>query len=81
MRNVLKPRMAETNEKLYLRFFNYWRLEVTKDAQKKCCSKVAKFTGKIRIDMTMIFLAHEFFVRIIQSSDANGHENSTSSVS
>ena len=39
---------------------------VQKDAQKiKFPSKVAKLAGKIRIDLTVIFRIHDFFVRFL----------------
>ena len=60
---------AETDEKLCIRFFRFLVFElleskkVQKDAQKiKINSEVAKFTGKIRIDQTMILNIHNFFL-------------------
>ena len=37
-----------------------WHTRCTTN-QKKSCSKVANSTGKLRIDLTMIFLVQEFF--------------------
>ena len=62
---------AESNEKSYVRFFPFlffelWLFTIYGDTPsvpliKKSCSKVAKFTGKMRIALTMIFAMHEFF--------------------
>ena len=67
---------AQTKEKLYLRFFRYLVFELlaskrlTKDSQKiRFSSNVAKFTGKIRIDLTMIFRTDDFFCAILSFCD------------
>ena len=56
---------AIANEKSYLRFLVF-ELLLPKMLQelrkKKSCSKVAKFTGKIRIDQTTIFRTDNFFL-------------------
>ena len=44
-----------------------------KFTEKKSCSKLAKFAGKLRIDLKMIFLVPEFFCATFSFRDmANG---------
>ena len=66
---------AESNEKSYFRFVFpvLWLIAFTIYGDTPCvpptnensCSKVAKFTGKMRIDLTMIFELLSFFLRFL----------------
>ena len=61
---VKDAQCAETNEKSFFRFSVFELLfarEITIRLQRKNCSKVAKFTENIGIDLTIIFLFVSLF--------------------
>ena len=74
LKNSSAQEKLERNQeevKNYLNFFRFFVFELlvskrSKETQKfKFSSKVAKFTEKIRIDLTIIFCSYDFFVQFL----------------
>ena len=51
--------------KIMYQIFSFWAIGCQRAAHSTTiffCSKLAKFTGRIGIDLTMIFIIHDFFL-------------------